>query len=113
MLKALSLHVVGGSRIAIVGGSGSGKSTIFALAMRFYAPRQGRLTLDGEDVMRMDDAQLRRKIAWVQQEPPLCVPKPPLRSYAPVALVTVPPHTTHTPSPCAPLLTSTYASTPL
>jgi ABC-type multidrug transport system fused ATPase/permease subunit len=71
VLSKLSLRVPGGQRLAIVGGSGSGKSTIFALALRFYAAGRGRVLLDGQDVLTMDEADLRRQIAWVQQEPPL------------------------------------------
>mmetsp|Transcript_27545 Transcript_27545/g.91634 ORF Transcript_27545/g.91634 Transcript_27545/m.91634 type:complete len:341 (-) Transcript_27545:68-1090(-) len=60
-----------GRRTAILGGSGSGKSTLFALALRFYVPSSGRVLLDGADVARMGEADLRRRTAWVQQEPPL------------------------------------------
>jgi ABC-type multidrug transport system fused ATPase/permease subunit len=65
------LTVPSGQRIAIVGGSGSGKSTLFALALRFYAPKQGRVLLDGQDLRNFDNRELRSKVAWVQQEPPL------------------------------------------
>ena len=71
VFESLSLAVSPGERVAIVGGSGSGKSTIFALAMRFYAPSAGRVLLDGADVASEDETALRRQIAWVQQEPPL------------------------------------------
>ena len=60
-----------GRRTAILGGSGSGKSTLFALALRFYVPSSGRVLLDGADVAHMSEADLRRRTAWVQQEPPL------------------------------------------
>ena len=45
---SLELRVPSGQRLAIVGGSGSGKSTIFALALRFYAAGRGRVLLDGQ-----------------------------------------------------------------
>mmetsp|Transcript_26391 Transcript_26391/g.84912 ORF Transcript_26391/g.84912 Transcript_26391/m.84912 type:complete len:683 (-) Transcript_26391:239-2287(-) len=71
VLRSLSLRVPAGRRTAILGGSGSGKSTLFALALRFYVPSSGRVLLDGADVARMGEADLRRRTAWVQQEPPL------------------------------------------
>ncbi len=48
VLRSLELRVPSGQRLAIVGGSGSGKSTIFALALRFYAAGRGRVLLDGQ-----------------------------------------------------------------
>jgi ABC-type multidrug transport system fused ATPase/permease subunit len=71
VFNSLSLTVPSGQRIAIVGGSGSGKSTLFALALRFYAPKQGRVLLDGQDLRNFDNRELRSRVAWVQQEPPL------------------------------------------
>jgi len=71
VLRSLSLRVPAGRRTAILGGSGSGKSTLFALALRFYVPSSGRVLLDGADVAHMSEADLRRRTAWVQQEPPL------------------------------------------
>jgi ATP-binding cassette subfamily B protein len=71
VLKSLTLTIPRGKRVAVVGGSGSGKSTLFALALRFYAPCGGKVTLDGVDVADIDDAALRREVAWVPQEPPL------------------------------------------
>ena len=71
VLESLSLTINPGERLAIVGGSGSGKSTIFALALRFYKPSGGGVFLDGVPLSDIDESTLRSRIAWVQQEPPL------------------------------------------
>lgn len=71
VFEKLSLSVKAGERVAILGGSGSGKSTIFSLAMHFYQPNHGRVTLDGVPLEHIDETTLRSSIAWVQQEPPL------------------------------------------
>jgi ABC-type multidrug transport system fused ATPase/permease subunit len=71
VLQSVSLNVPSGQRVALLGGSGSGKSTIFALALRFYAPDSGQVRLGGADVASLPDAELRRRVAWVPQEPPL------------------------------------------
>merc|ERR1719491_668939 len=52
VLQDLTLSVAAGSTVALVGPSGQGKSTIIALAERFYVPEQGGLTLDGERIGR-------------------------------------------------------------
>ena len=70
-LDSVSLRVPGGLTVAVVGASGCGKSTLFALALRFYAPRSGRITLDGVDLQDVPEATLRRAVAWVPQEPPI------------------------------------------
>ena len=70
-LDSVSLRVPGGLTVAVVGSSGCGKSTLFALALRFYAPRSGRITLDGVDLQDVPEATLRRAVAWVPQEPPI------------------------------------------
>jgi ATP-binding cassette, subfamily B, bacterial len=67
-LSGVSLRVAPGEVVAIVGPSGAGKSTIFQLALRFYDPTRGRVTLDGIDIARLDPAALRREIAFVPQE---------------------------------------------
>ena len=50
VISNLTLVIPSGERVAIVGGSGSGKSTIFALALRFYKPSGGRVVLGGEQL---------------------------------------------------------------
>lgn len=71
VFEKLSLSVRAGERVAIVGESGCGKSTIFALALRLYRPMGGTVTLDGVPMDEVDENILRSSIAWVQQEPPL------------------------------------------
>ena len=53
---------------ALVGPSGGGKSTILGVIQRFYAPSDGRATIDGQDVAAVDLASLRAKIAFVSQD---------------------------------------------
>jgi ATP-binding cassette subfamily B protein len=69
ILKDLSLAVEPGEVVALVGPSGAGKSTIFQLALRFYDASEGRVSFDGVDVKSVDPAELRRRIAFVPQEP--------------------------------------------
>jgi ATP-binding cassette subfamily B protein len=57
-----------GEVVAIVGPSGAGKSTLFQLALRFYDPTHGSVTLDGVNVSRLDPADLRAEIALVPQD---------------------------------------------
>lgn len=56
---------------AIIGPSGGGKSTIFQLAMRFYDPDEGTVSLDGTDLRDLDLRWLRAQLGYVTQEPTL------------------------------------------
>lgn len=67
-LNALSGEVHAGQTVAIVGPSGAGKSTLFSLLMRFYAPQQGEVLLDGVPISQMDLHDLRQRIGVVPQE---------------------------------------------
>ena len=68
VLRDVSFRVAPGETVAIVGPSGAGKSTLFQLALRFYDPLSGAVTLDGVDVSRLDPADLRAEIALVPQD---------------------------------------------
>ena len=67
-LNGLSGEVHAGQTVAIVGPSGAGKSTLFSLLMRFYAPQQGEVLLDGVPIAQMDLHDLRQRIGVVPQE---------------------------------------------
>lgn len=68
VLKDLSLSVKPGQKIAIVGATGSGKTTIVNLLTRFYETDGGRITIDGIDITEIPKATLRRAIAIVLQD---------------------------------------------
>ena len=71
VLKAISFSVSPGQKIAVCGESGTGKSTLISLLMRFYLPQKGRILFDGEDAEVYDLKQLRRRMGYVSQEPEL------------------------------------------
>jgi ATP-binding cassette, subfamily B, bacterial len=67
-LNGVSFHVRPGERVAIVGPSGAGKTTIFALLLRFYDPKLGTVTVDGVPVNEAKLESLRSRFAIVPQE---------------------------------------------
>jgi ATP-binding cassette subfamily B protein len=68
VLDGLSFHVKPGEKVALVGASGAGKSTIFHLILRFYDPQSGMVTFDGVSLPEADPAELRSRIALVPQD---------------------------------------------
>jgi len=70
-LNGISFKAKPGERLAIVGPSGAGKTTIFALLLRFYDPQAGKVTIDGVLVKEADLQALRSRFAIVPQEPAL------------------------------------------
>ena len=73
VLKKINLRVAAGEKIAIVGPTGAGKSTLVSLLPRFYDPQSGRVTIDGVDIREFQLKSLRRQIAMILQ-PPLVFP---------------------------------------
>ena len=71
LLAGVSLRAKSGERVAIVGPSGAGKTTIFALLLRFYDPQKGTVSVDGVPVNQADLHELRSRFAIVPQEPAL------------------------------------------
>jgi ABC-type multidrug transport system fused ATPase/permease subunit len=71
ILKNLSFSVKPGLKVALVGPSGSGKSSIIALLQRFYDPQQGAVRIGGVDIKDMDVSALRSVMGFVGQEPML------------------------------------------
>src|SRR3954451_5724588 len=68
-LDNVSFHARAGERVAIVGHTGAGKSTLMSLLVRFYDPAAGRIELDGVDLRDLQLASLREQISVVLQEP--------------------------------------------
>lgn len=67
-VKNASFELPCGKMVAVVGGTGSGKSTLSGLLARFYDPREGRVTMDGVDLRAMKIADLRMLVGAVTQE---------------------------------------------
>ena len=68
VLSQFSLHIPAESTIGIVGATGSGKSTLVKLLLRFYDIQQGRILINGIDIRDVNLSDLRRHIGWVSQD---------------------------------------------
>lgn len=68
VLQDVDVHVEAGRAVAVVGATGSGKTTMARLVARFMDPTTGRVLLDGVDLRRVDAADLRRRVVLVPQE---------------------------------------------
>jgi len=68
-LHGLSFRLRPGERVALVGPSGAGKTTVLQLLLRFYDPLSGLVLVDGIPITDVDPAELRRRMALVPQEP--------------------------------------------
>jgi ATP-binding cassette, subfamily B (MDR/TAP), member 1 len=71
VLRNFTLEIEAGTTVALVGASGSGKSTIIQLLERFYNPHSGTIHLDGAQLDKLQLKWLRSKIGLVSQEPTL------------------------------------------
>ena len=68
VLKGFNLSVKAGQKIAIVGATGSGKTTVVNLLMRFYDPQEGEITIDGININDIPKQELRKNISIVLQD---------------------------------------------
>jgi ATP-binding cassette, subfamily B, multidrug efflux pump len=68
VLRDVSFHVQPGERIAVVGHTGAGKTTLISLLMRFYEPQQGQILFDGVPIQRVPQHELRDRIGLVLQD---------------------------------------------
>ncbi len=69
VLNRISFKIIAGETIAVVGRTGSGKTTLINLITRFYDPTSGRILINGIDIKNYEKSILRSKIALVMQEP--------------------------------------------
>jgi len=67
-VDGLTLDIAAGERVAVVGRTGAGKSTLMKLLLRFYDPNKGRILIDGKALTDVTTESLRRSIGWVHQD---------------------------------------------
>ncbi len=67
-LRDVNLTIPAGHTVAFVGATGSGKTTLTKLLLRFYDPSSGRILLDGNDIRQYDPQELRRSLGFVSQD---------------------------------------------
>ena len=68
-LDGISFTIAPGERVALVGPSGAGKTTVLQLLLRFYDPQSGTIRIDGADITRADPDALRERLSLVPQDP--------------------------------------------
>ena len=68
VLKHFSLDIAPGEKVAFVGATGAGKTTLASLLLRFYEPTQGKVLLDGVDIKQYQQSFLRNHVGLVQQD---------------------------------------------
>lgn len=68
VLKHFDLDIAPGEKVAFVGATGAGKTTLASLLLRFYEPTQGRVLLDGVDIRKYKQSYLRNHVGLVQQD---------------------------------------------
>lgn len=68
-LQNMNLHIRPGERVGIIGGMGSGKSTMVRMLSGLYLPTEGSLLVDGADIRQIDPTELRSRIGFVEQTP--------------------------------------------
>jgi putative ABC transport system ATP-binding protein len=71
IFNGLDFEIPSGSNVCVVGPSGGGKSTVASLLLRFYNPTSGTITINGQDISKMNVKSLRRRIGMVSKEPVL------------------------------------------
>lgn len=68
VLEDVAFNARPGETVALVGPTGSGKTTVVSLLLRFYDPVRGRITIDGVDIRELSTSELRSQLGYVQQE---------------------------------------------
>lgn len=71
VLEAIDFTLHRGQRLALVGPSGAGKTTLSQLLLGFLAPSQGRITINGDDLRQLPESAWLQKVAWLPQRPTL------------------------------------------
>lgn len=67
-LRGVNLEILAGQRVALVGSSGAGKSTMLSLMLRFYDPQEGVIRIDGQDLRQLQLDSLRQQVGIVNQD---------------------------------------------